>query len=390
MNWLSRWKGLIITVCFLAAAGGAGWFLFTKGPLGPVKVTVAKAQKENLKPSVFGIGTVEAKESYTIGPTQAGRVLKVFVDQGDQVQAGQILGEMDPVDLAQQVQSASAAVAEAQNNVALSAAQVQSALSQYNLAQTEADRYSKLLVAHAIDQETVDEKENAVSTAKAALDAAQASLAAARGKVAQAESDREAIVSQQANLNLISPANGIITSRDAEPGTTVVAGQAVFHLVDPQSLWVQTRIDQAQFFGIAVGQPAAIVLRSRQNKPIPGKVLRLEVQGDDVTEERFVDVSFNEVPGSIPLGDSAEVTIALPTVADALAVPSAAVKRVNKQYGVWIVKNGKLQFQPVKVGVQTLDGQTQIISGLNLGDNVVVYSPKQLTGGMKVRVGGQL
>ncbi|MHB8077268.1 efflux RND transporter periplasmic adaptor subunit [Desulfosporosinus fructosivorans] len=389
MNWLIRWKGLIIIVCVLVIAGGTGWFLFTKGPLGPVKVTVAKAHQENLKLSVFGIGTVEAKVSYTIGPTQAGRVLKVLVDQGDKVRAGQILGEMDQVDLEQRLQSTSAVVAVAQSNITLSEAQVRSALSQYELAQTGAKRYSDLLAANAVSQEVAETKQNEASTAKAALDAAQASLAAAQQKVLQAESDRDAIVSQQKNLNLISPSNGIITSRDAEPGTTMVAGQSVLHIVDPQTLWVRTRIDQAQFYGIVVGQPANIVLRSRKDKPIPGKVARLEVQGDNVTEERFVDVIFNEVPSTIPLGELAEVTIDLPSVSDALVVPTAAINQLNKQNVVWIAENGKLRFQPVTVGAQTLDGKTQIIDGLNPGNAVVVYSPKQFSDGLKIRVEGQ-
>jgi RND family efflux transporter MFP subunit len=164
-----------------------------------------------------------------------------------------------------------------------------------------------------------------------------------------------------------------------------VAGQSVFHIIDPQTLWVRTRIDQSRFYGITVGQSASIVLRSRQDAPLAGKVARLEVQGDNVTEERFVNVVFNDLPGIIPLGELAEVTIDLPPVPDALVVPTAAVKRLNKQNGVWLVDSGRLCFQPVTIGAQTLDGQTQIISGLNPGDAVVVYSPKQLAEGMRIR-----
>ena len=385
-TWLTKWKRPIIMICILAVVGGSTWFLFTKGPLGPTKVTLAKAHNENLKPSVFGIGTVEAKLSYAIGPTQAGRVLTVRADQGNKVQTGQILGEIDPVDIDQRLQSASSAISKAQSAMAVSEAQVRDVHSRNDLAQTNAKRYNDLLASQAISQELADSKQNEASASQAALDAARASLAAAQEEVSRAASDRNAITSQRANLQLISPVNGIIVSRDAEPGTTVVAGQSVFHLIDPQTLWVRTRIDQTRFYGIAVGQPANIVLRSRQDKPISGKVTRLEVQGDNVTEERFVNVNFNELPNIIPLGELAEITIDLPPIADALVVPTVAVKRLNKQDGVWMVGNGQLRFQPVTIGAQTLDGKTQIIDGLNLGDAVVVYSPKQLTSGMNVRV----
>ncbi|MDR3563194.1 MAG: efflux RND transporter periplasmic adaptor subunit [Negativicutes bacterium] len=360
--------------------------LFQKGPLGPPKVTVAKAQKANLKPSVFGIGTVEARLSYSIGPTQAGRVLSVLADQGDKVQAGQVLGDIDPVDIDQRLQSASAAASRVQNNVLVSEAQVRDALSRNALAQTNAKRYDELLASQAISRELADAKQNEAASAQASLDAARASLAAAQEDLSRSIFDRNAVMSQRTNLQLISPANGIIVSRDAEPGTTVVAGQSVFHLIDPQTLWVRTRIDQSRFYGITVGQTASIVLRSRQDAPILGKVVRLEVQGDNVTEERFVNVVFNDVPNVIPLGELAEVTIDLPPVSDALVVPAAAVKRLNKQFGVWIVENGYVHFRPVSVGAQTLDGKVQILDGLKPGDSVVTYSPKQLTEGLHVRV----
>ena len=111
----------------------------------------------------------------------------------------------------------------------------------------------------------------------------------------------------------------------------------------------------------------------------------MEVQGDSVTEERFVNVTFDELEGIIPLGELAEVTIYLPPVSEALVVPTAAVKRINKQNGVWLVENGKLAFRPVVIGAQTLDGKTQIIDGLEDGESVVIYSQKLLAEGMSVR-----
>ncbi len=388
-DWFAKWKRQIIWGCVLAVAGGAGFFLFTKGPLGPPKVTVAKAHKENLKPGVFGIGTVEAKLSYALGPTQAGRVLSVAADHGDKVRVGQVLGEIDPVDIDQKLQSASAAVVKAQNSVAVSEAQVRDVLSRNALAQTNAKRYGDLLASDAISREVADAKQNEANSAQASLDAARAALAAAQEEVTRAGYDRSALMSQRTNLQLISPVDGIVVSRDAEPGTTVVAGQSVFHLVDQKTLWVRTRIDQARFYGIAVGQPATIVLRSRPDAPIPGRVARLEVQGDNVTEERFVDVAFDELPDIIPLGELAEVTINLPPISDALVVPAAAVKRLDRRFGVWVADSGKVRFQQVKVGAQTTDGKIEIREGLKAGDTVVVYSPKLLEDGMKVRAEGR-
>lgn len=362
-----------------------GWLLYAKGPLGPAKVTVTAVKTQPFQAGVFGIGTVDARLTYAIGPTQAGRVLKVFADQGDKVAAGKVLGEMDPVDLDQRVASAAASVSKAQSALLVSEAQSRDAASRHNLAQTSASRYNSLVKAGAISRELADVKNNEANAARSSYEASLSTIESARGEVVRANAEYAAIISQRNNLQLISPVNGLVVSRDAEPGATVVAGQSVFRLVDPATVWIRTRIDQARFQGISVGQNATIVLRSRPDKLLPGKVARLEVQADSVTEERFVDVVFNEAPGVLPLGELAEVTIDFPPISDAVVVPAAAIKKQGKQTGVWMVQNSRLRFQPVDIGAQSLDGKVQILKGLSDGDSVVVYSQQLLSEDMKVR-----
>src|SRR3989339_2285539 len=89
------------------------WVALKSGPLAPIQVTVTQVAKGEVSPALFGIGTVEARRAYLIGPTAAGRVGHVLVDVGDTVQAGQLLAEMDPVDIDRRVNSAAAAGARA-------------------------------------------------------------------------------------------------------------------------------------------------------------------------------------------------------------------------------------------------------------------------------------
>ena len=110
---------------FLALLGGgllaALFFAIARGgPLAPTRLTVAKVERGVVTPSLFGVGTVEARRAYLIGPTTAGRVLRVLVDVGDAVKAGQLLAEMDPVDLDQRVASLDASLERAQSAVAAS------------------------------------------------------------------------------------------------------------------------------------------------------------------------------------------------------------------------------------------------------------------------------
>ncbi len=114
------------------------------GPLAPVAVTLATVQSRALAPALFGIGTVEARYTYRIGPTAAGRVERLDVDVGDRVDAGQVLGAMDPVDLDDRVRALDSAFKRA-------GATLREAEARQAYAQAQARRYEKT-AAGALDQ----------------------------------------------------------------------------------------------------------------------------------------------------------------------------------------------------------------------------------------------
>ncbi len=92
----------------------------------------------------------------------------------------------------------------------------------------------------------------------------------------------------------------------------------------------------------------------------------------------------------ISIGEYAEVTIKLPGLNNARTIPSAAVKRIDKQNGIWILRDGEVQFKPVKIGVTTMDGRTQILDGIADDDAAIVYSQQPLRPGLKVKVVSEL
>lgn len=360
------------------------WLLATRGPLAPVGVETIAATRADLQPAVFGIGTVEAQHAYAVGPIQAGRVLRVLVDQGDRVQAGQLLAEIDPVDLDRRGEAAASAVARTRQTVQAAQAQVAEAESRARIAQANSARYQALQRQNFVAQEMADSRRHEAAAALAALAAARANAAAAQRDVSRADAERQGVDQLRQSLRLVSPIDGVVTAREAEPGSTVVAGQAVLRLVDPARLWVRARVDQARADGVAVGLPADIVLRSVPGAALPGKVVRIELQSDAVTEERIVNVAFDPAPAQLYLGELAEVSIRLPGARDAMIIPRAALTQNNGRVGVWRIEQGRARFQPVQPGVQT-DGQVQVVSGLDAGDRIIAYSAKQLDDGMRVR-----
>jgi RND family efflux transporter MFP subunit len=343
------------------------------GPLAPVAVTVVTVESRAVTPALFGIGTVEARYTYKIGPTFAGRVKRLDVHVGDQVKAGQVLGEMEPVDLDDRVRSQESAFKRAE--AALREAEARQAY-----AQTQARRYEQLFAVRSTSEEIV-------TTKRQELQIADAALAAAREDIARARSDREGLVAQRSNLRLIAPVDGVVAVRDADPGTTIVAGQAVVEVIDPKSLWINVRFDQISASGLAGGLPARIVLRSRGGQTLKGRVLRVEPKADAVTEETLAKVTFDNKPEPLPpVGELAEVTVDLPALPSAPLIPNAAVQREGDKVGVWQIVDGDLRFAPVKLGASDLNGYVQVREGLKNRDQVVTYSEKALTARSRIHV----
>ena len=382
---INKRQGLIAasTAIVIVALG----FVATRmGPLAPTQVTVIQVKSENLTPSVFGIGSVEARQSWLMGPTVAGRVLRVHVDVGQAVKAGQLLAEMDPVDLDQRLQAQDAALSKAVSVQTAAQAQLADAKARRELANSNLNRQKELARQNFISPSALEGREQELQSAQAAHEAAQANVQAARQDVQRLQAERAGAVQQRQNTRLLAPADAVVVSRDAEAGSTVVAGQPVIRLANPATLWVKLRVDQARSRGLTLGWPAQILLRSHPQQVLTGKVERVELQADAVTEERIAQVSFDQTPASLSIGEMAEVTLKLQSENQALVVPQASVQTHQGRTGVWRLKDGALDFVSVQWGVSSLDGRVQALSGLASGDTVVVYSDKPLATGTRFKV----
>lgn len=386
-NW-SRRLGLGLLGVLLIVA--LAYVVMRSGPLAPTRVTVTQATAGSLSPSLFGIGSVEARRAYLIGPTAAGRVNKVLVDVGDTVTAGQLLAEMDPVDLDERAAALEASIARSSSVSAAAQAQRRDAQARSELAAITARRYVELGAQKFMSAGAVEAKQQEQASAGAAVATADANVAAARQDTQRLAAERAGLRQQRDNVRLLAPAQGVVISRDAEAGSTVVAGQAVLRLIEPASLWIRVRLDQGRSAGLAAGLPASIVLRSNPAARLSGKVARVEATSDSITEERVALVSLDALPRGLSTGELAEVTLTLPATAEALLLPNPAMQRRADQVGVWRLESGQPRFIPVRIGLASLDGRVQVLEGLQAGDQVVVYSEKALTANSRIKVVDQL
>ena len=343
------------------------------GPLAAVAVTLTTVQSRAVAPALSGIGTVQVRYLYKIGPTVAGRVQRLDVHVGDRVRAGQVLGEMDAVDLDERIRAAQAAILSAE-------AGLRQAQAKQGYAQSQSRRYEQLVAVRVTSEESY-------ATRQQELAVADAALAAAREDASRLRAELQALRAQRGNLRLVAPVAGLVAARDADPGTTVVAGQAVVKLIDPASLWVDARFDQISAQGLAAGLPAEVALRSRPGQPLTARVLRTEPLADAVTEELLAKLVFDRLPEPLPaIGELAELTVRLPPLPEVPTIPNAALRTVAGQRGVWKLKDGALAFAPLRLGRADLDGQVQVLDGLAVGESVVLYSEKALGAKSRVQV----
>ena len=371
----------VMTPLILAFA----WVALRSGPLAPVPVTLVTVEDRAIAPALFGIGVVEARYTHRVGPTTAGRVRALLVDVGDYVVAGQPLAEIDPIDLDERIAAQASAEGRSLALERAARAQLADAQARARLAGTQAGRAEQLLEGGWVTQAAVDVRRQELQVAEAGAATARANVAAASQDRGRSGAERAALVRQKANLRLVAPASGLVVRRAAEPGTTVVAGQAVIEIIDPASLWVNTRFDQRQSTGLEPGLRAQVLLRSRAGAPIEGRVIRTEPLADAVTEELLAKIGF-ESANLPPVGELAEVTVTLPPARSTPTIPNAALHRVEGGTGVWVVADGKLRFRSVTIGATDLEGRVQVLSGLSRGERVVAYSQSGLTTRTRIRV----
>jgi len=364
-----------------------GYVVTNSGPLAPTPVTVMTVEKQSITPALFGIGTVEARYRYRVGPTMTGRLLSLNRDVGDQVIAGEILGEMDPIDMDDRVAANKAAIKRATASIAAAEAHVNDLAARTEYSGAQAKRYQQLTIDRNASTEAAEAKNQEYRVAKAGLAVAIATLNVAQQELEMLQAEHEGLLQQRSNLRLVAPVAGVITSRHIEPGSTAVAGQTILEIIDPKSIWINVRFNQLQSNGLIKGLPATIVLRSRSNQPASGTVARIELLADPVTEEMLAKVVFEQLPEpSPPIGELTEVTVLLPQLDVAPVVPNASIKQLDGQSGVWRVEGDRLQFTPIETGISDLDGRVQITKGLEVGDQVVVYSKQALTARSRITI----
>lgn len=388
------WIGAIITVIAVLAAAGLMAARNSGTKIDPTKL--GKVERGDLVKSVVATGKVEAITKVVIKSKASGIVKKLYIEAGDHVKAGQVLAELDRVEMEAQVRQSEAQLQSAEatrrsSDADLARSRVDAEGVDVPMLKRAWERASSMAKQGVVSQATLDEAEknyvlatNKQNMAQAQVQVNTARVAQARADVKRAEATLSQLREQLSYTTIVAPIDGIVLSRDVEVGDAVssilVMGSAatqVMTIGDTREVYVKGKVDESDIGKVYIGQAARIRVESFRDRTFLGKVTRIAPMGtekDNVTTFE-VRVSINNPGGELRAMMTANAEMILEEHKNVLNVPeSALIYDQNKSASVEIPdaksKDGKRKV-PVQAGISN-GAKTEILGGLNQGQQVVL------------------
>jgi len=377
--------GKLIVLMALVIAGAGTWYMTKQRPL---LVEVATVERD-IPVKVFGLGTVEARTLSKIGFRLSNSIVQLDVDEGEHVKKGDVLARLDSSEQQARlvisranVLSAEAAI-EGQKATILKAKAVLIKRTRTN------ERQQELFAKRTISEEKIEVARLEQDIAAADLEIAQSNLLAAQATLENARAQMELEEVTLGQHTLRAPYDAVIVARQMELGTVVQAGEPVFTLADPKSVWVLGHISESRSGLIELGDPAEIRLRSQPHELFQGKVQRIDIESDRITEERQVYLSCGRCLEKFSLGEQAEVYVTTAVLEKALFIPENAVDNFDERQmkgKVWTLEESKLKRRSVTFGHRTLDARLSMLADLPNNVKVLTKLPQVLQEGRNAEI----
>ncbi len=359
-------KKLITLLLAISLAAIATYLVVFK----PVPVHGHVMAKGVVVREALGSGSIESRRMVGVGFEVTARVAEILVDQGDLVEAGQVLARLDQKTFQAEVESARQEVARAESTRLRLQADIERAKAVLQGAQDNLKRTAPLVNAGTASAERLDvaeEREKVaiaeLASAKAAMTEGEAGIRVAQRKLARAEVELGRTI-------LHSPFDGAVVLREREVGDVAVPGSPVLRLAATDTVWSSVWVDESHLAGLQVGLATRVVLRSNPNAELPGFVARIGREVDRETRELLVDIAFKEMPQDLVFGQRVDAWIELSRANDVLRLPAGLLVRRGSEQGVFVEDNSRARFQAVELGLSGR-GFFEVKSGLAAGDSLL-------------------
>ena len=322
-----------------------------------VNVVTEHPQRMTIIPKLKFSGSLDPEWQAEVGSKVDGRLVKLFVKEGDRVHKGQVLAVLETVDTNADLRNARGSYLDAQTNL--------------RKAELDLARYEKLFAKGAVSQQTVDDYRFARDNAAAKLESAQGSLESAESK--------------SQDTSIVAPADGIIFKRYYQEGYYAKAATPVFAIADISNLKTTIHIPEGNITSVAVGNKADIQLNAYKEKKLQGTITHISPVADSPSHTFAAEVS---VPNgeNMRAGVFATVMLTAQPKKDVLVIPIQAIVMRDDQKTVFVPDDkGYIQRRVLDIGYMD-EKVAEVVSGLEEKDIIVIEGHNKLREGTQINL----
>ena len=422
---MSRKKKIFIGVGIVLVLAAVAFANFRFKRSEGVTVNTEKIQKRNLEAIVSASGKIQPKRFVNISADTMGRVTGLAVNEGDRVKTGQFLLQIDPRNLRSRVESGEASLQAARSQAEQLRLSLETARLALKRAEDDFKRQQDLWKAGLTTRETFERSDNELKTRQADLRTQEQQLQTQQSRLQQERATLESARYDLSKVRIESPINGIITRRNIEEGETVVVGTmnnpgtVLLTVADMSVIEAEVEVDETDIPTVRVGQVAKVTVDAIPDKTFTGKVTEIgnsPIQATGQTGGTSQATNFKVVvtlDGEIPevrpgftctaevTTDTRQTVLSVPIQALAVrevtrdakgeivrpeaparrgpsALPAASAQELppghtrKEEEGVFLVRDGRAQFFPVKTGIAG-DKYFELLPGaLKEGEEVII------------------
>jgi RND family efflux transporter MFP subunit len=345
-------------------------------------IRIETARFDKIPDEIEAPGTVVAFQTAEIAARVPGTVTRVAVREGDLVQTGQLLLQLDDREMAARSQAAQTALQESTAAIEEANRAIVSAQAQADIAKKTYDRFVFLRDQKSVSPQEFDEVETKQKVAQEGLAAAQARLQQAEASRSRVESEARAAGAVASYTAIAAPFTGVVARRMVDAGTQVSPGVPLLVFEDDTQYRFDIGLDAAAAPLLKRGTIVRVELDALPVKTLEGKVSEQEAGADATTHTVRAKVDLPKVPG-IRSGLFGHAWIAR-GVRTALLVPGTAVRERGQLCGMYVLDSqGIARWRLVTQG-QTRGEKIEILSGLGEGERYAVDPGTETLDGKKV------
>ncbi len=345
-----------------------------------IKVTVEKVEKHDLASTVSASGEIKPKKNVNISAQVPGRIIKIGVEEGQRVKAGDFLMKLDSTQYEANADRDRALIHLYRTELIKAKARLRKDESFYK-------RQKKLYEEQLLSKEQLEE-------AKTLYEISIAQQQSIRYQIDQAQASLQSSMDNLRKTAYNSPIDGIITSLRVEEGEIAMIGTmnnpgtVLMTIADLSVMEVEVEVDETDVIGIKIGHQAEVRIDALPDQTVDGKVTEIgssalqKLTSSQESKDFKVIITLENPPENLKPGLSASADITTAEKKDVLAVPISALvlrekeeeekkKNEEQEEGVYIVENSRVIFYPVEKGIMG-EMMIEIISGLEEGKEIVV------------------